>query len=63
MQALGSLIRLGGHVVFDSNMDHLSGNSGVIYLSTFGQILLEMSVDVLFRNNTGRYILLLDEDH
>ena len=43
-------------MVFECNRDHLSGNSGVIYLSAFGQILLEASVDILFRNNTGRYI-------
>ena len=55
-QALSSLIRFGGHVVFDSNRHHPSGYSGVIYLSAFGQIMLEKLVDIHFTNNTGRYI-------
>ena len=41
-------------MVFDSNTYHPSGYSGVIYLSAFGQIMLEESVDILFKNNTGR---------
>ena len=55
MQALNSLIRFGGHAVFDSNTYHPNGYSGVIYLSAFGQIMLEESVEILFRNNIGRY--------
>ena len=44
-------------MVFDRNRYHPSGYSGVIYLSAFGQIMLEKSVDILFRNNTGRYTI------
>ena len=43
-------------MVFDSNRYHPSGYSGVIYLSAFGQIMLEKLVDIHFTNNTGRYI-------
>lgn len=43
-------------MVFDSNRDHPSGYSGAIYLSAFGQIMLEKLVDIHFMNNTGRYI-------
>ena len=43
--------------MLERNRYHLSGNSGVIYLSAVGQVLLEASVDILFRNNTGRYII------
>ena len=55
IKALSSLIRLGGHLVFDSNRYYPSGYSGVIYLSAFGQIMLETSVNILFKDNTGRY--------
>ena len=56
IQVEGSLLSFNGTLMFESNAAHPEGVSGVLYLSSYAQILLNENVSVSFVNNSGRLV-------
>lgn len=54
LRILGTLAVLEGNVVFRENQRHTEGFSGALYLSSFGQIVLNRGTNITFLNNTGK---------
>ena len=46
-----------GMVHFENNRHHSEGLSGALYLSSFGQMLLENNVILNFTGNLGRFVI------
>lgn len=52
----GTLLSLSGNLQFIDNQNHDDGPSGILYVTSFAQVLLNPGVSVSFINNTGRYV-------
>ena len=46
-----------GMVLFENNRHHSEGLSGALYLSSFGQMLLEINATLNFTGNLGRFVI------
>lgn len=57
LQLVGTLVVFSGMVYFVDNRHHSEGLSGALYLSSFGQMLLEENVVLNFIGNTGRFAI------
>ena len=42
--------------MFRKNNDHSGGLSGALYLSSFGQMMLDAGVNITFLENSGRSV-------
>ena len=57
MQLVGTLVVFSGMVQFENNRHHSEGLSGALYLSSFGQMLLEENATLNFTGNLGRFVI------
>ena len=60
LQLVGTLVAFNGMVLFLNNSHHSEGLSGALYLSSFGQMLLEENAMLNFTGNTGRFVTFTD---
>lgn len=57
-QIVGAIAGVKGYVLI-SNTQTVGTNRAAFQISSFGQIMLYKGADIVFHNNTGRYVALV----